>query len=165
MRCVIQRVSSASVVVEGVERGRIGRGLVVLAGFSTQDTEREAAWCADKVANIRIFEDGDGKMNLSVLDVAMSAVGSPGAPVGLLLIPNFTLAGDARKGRRPSFDHAMRPEAAQPLFERFVDLVRSAAPGLHVATGVFRVHMDVTLTNDGPITIVLDSAGSTPSLE
>jgi D-tyrosyl-tRNA(Tyr) deacylase len=158
MRCVIQRVSSACVVVEGVERGRVGRGVCVLAGLFESDTERDVAWCAEKVVNLRIFEDAQGKMNLSVLDLGAAGQGDAG-DVGILLIPNFTLAGDARKGRRPSFDMAMRPERAGAVFERFAAIVRGHAGAVPVATGVFRADMKLTLTNDGPVTVVLDSAG------
>ncbi|MFZ4573576.1 MAG: D-aminoacyl-tRNA deacylase [Phycisphaerales bacterium] len=145
MRLVIQRVSEASVSVDGVERGRIGSGLMVLCGLFADDTETDLKWSAEKLPVLRIFEDPAGKMNLSVADVGG----------GILLIPNFTLAGDARQGRRPAFDRAMRPELAQPAFEAFTKLV--AASGLPVATGVFRAHMKVALVNDGPVTIILDS--------
>lgn len=151
MRCVIQRVLSACVVVDGVERGRVGRGLCVLAGLYDTDTEKDIEWSAEKIANLRVFEDAQGKMNLGVRDLG----GVDGA--GILLVPNFTLAGDARKGRRPSFDLAMRPERAGPMFERFVEVVRQHAGPMMVATGVFRADMKVTLTNDGPVTIVLES--------
>lgn len=156
MRCVIQRVSAAVVVVDGTERGRIGRGLCVLAGLFETDTDRDLAWTAEKIANLRIFEDAEGKMNLSVRDLA----GPDSVDAGILLIPNFTLAGDARKGRRPSFDLAMKPERASPMFDRFAELLRQHAAPVPVATGVFRADMKVTLTNDGPVTIVLDSAGT-----
>lgn len=159
MRCVIQRVSAASVVVEGAERARTGRGLCVLAGLFETDTDRDLTWSAEKIANLRIFEDAEGKMNLSVRDLAAltphDAATTPG--VGILLIPNFTLAGDARKGRRPSFDLAMKPERAGPMFDRFAELLRQHAAPVPVATGVFRADMKVTLTNEGPVTIVLDS--------
>lgn len=162
MRVVIQRVSRASVVVQGAIVGEIGRGLLALVGIEAGDPTDAAAKLpekfADKLVNLRIFEDDAGKMNLSVNDLAASAAATP-SPPGLLLVPNFTVAGDASKGRRPSFDAAMRPELAEPMFQRIVQAVRSAAsPSVHVATGVFRAHMEVTLTNDGPITIVLDLA-------
>lgn len=147
MRAVVQRVSSARVVVNGEAVGEIARGLLVLVGIESVDGEAEVAWIADKAANLRIFEDGAGKMNLSVKDVAG----------GMLLVPNFTVAGDARKGRRPSFDNAMRPEQAEPMFTRIAQAV--AAQGVPVRTGVFRAHMEVTLVNDGPVTIWLDSRG------
>ncbi|HYF15731.1 MAG TPA: D-aminoacyl-tRNA deacylase [Phycisphaerales bacterium] len=149
MIVVVQRVASASVEVEGAVVGEIGPGLLALCGLLTTDTDADLAWAADKLVNLRIFEDDQGRMNRSALDLKGS----------FLLVPNFTLAGDARKGRRPSFDNAMRPEQAGPMFERFAGLVRSAAAGCHVATGVFRAHMRVTLLNDGPVTILVDSAG------
>ncbi|MGH7132747.1 MAG: D-aminoacyl-tRNA deacylase [Phycisphaerales bacterium] len=145
MRVVIQRVSKASVTVEGAVRAEIGQGLMVLVGLFTGDDEAQLAWMADKLPDLRIFEDAQGKMNLSVRDVGG----------GILLVPNFTLAGDARKGRRPGFDQAMRPELSQPMFEKFAAMV--AAHGVPVQTGVFRAHMDVALVNDGPITLVLDA--------
>ncbi len=148
MRAVVQRVSSASVSVNGEVVGAISRGLLLLVGVEVSDTGAEAAWLAEKAANLRIFEDAEGKMNLSVKDVG-------GA---VLLVPNFTVAGDARKGRRPSFDNAMRPEQAEPLFGRLVEAVR--AQGVPVETGVFRAEMAVGLVNDGPITLVLESPGS-----
>lgn len=146
MRLVIQRVSSASVTVDGEVRASINAGLMVLAGLADTDTDADMEWCAGKIADIRIFEDETGKMNRSVAEAGGS----------VLLVPNFTLAGDARKGRRPSFDRAMRPELAAPAFERFAAMV--AARGVPVQTGVFRAHMAVSLVNDGPVTILLDSA-------
>lgn len=160
MRVVIQRVSRACVVVEGKVVGEIGKGLLALIGIEASDPTDPAAKLteklADKLVNLRIFEDHAGKMNLSVNDLAASTGATPSQP-GLLLVPNFTVAGDASKGRRPSFDAAMRPEHAEPMFQQIVQAVRSAAgPGVHVATGVFRAHMEVTLVNDGPITIILE---------
>jgi D-tyrosyl-tRNA(Tyr) deacylase len=146
MKAVIQRVSSASVAVDGREVAALGNGLMVLVGLETADTAADVAWLAEKLAGIRIFEDAAGKMNLSVRDVG-------GA---ILLVPNFTLAGDARKGRRPSFDGAMRPELAEPMFQELVVAVRGL--GVPVRTGVFRAHMRVSLVNDGPVTILLESA-------
>lgn len=146
MKLVIQRVSSASVTVDGAVRASIDRGLLVLAGLTDTDADADLEWCAGKVAELRIFEDEQGKMNRSVAEVG-------GA---VLLVPNFTLAGDARKGRRPSFDRAMKPELAAPAFDRFAAMV--AARGVPVQTGVFRAHMNVSLVNDGPVTILLDSA-------
>lgn len=149
MKCVIQRVSEASVAVEGQIRGRCpGPGLLVLGGLEETDTRDDITWMADKLPNLRIFTDDQGKMNRSVLDIGG----------GILLIPNFTLAGNAIKGRRPSFDAAMRPERAEPEFYAFVESVRSAFPAHdRVQTGVFRAHMVVSLVNDGPVTIWLDS--------
>jgi D-aminoacyl-tRNA deacylase len=145
MRCVVQRVSSASVSVGGSVVAQIERGLLVLVGIEAADTDQDLAWLADKVPNLRVFEDGAGKMNLSVKDAGGS----------VLLVPNFTVAGDARKGRRPSFDGAMRPEHAEPVFQRLAGAI--AAAGVPVQSGVFRAHMAVTLVNDGPVTIWLDS--------
>lgn len=145
MRACVQRVSEAAVTVDGETAGRIGAGLVVLLGVATGDTEDDAAHLADKIATLRIFEDDDGKMNRSLADVG-------GA---MLVVSQFTLLGDCRKGRRPSFTGAALPEEAQRLYEVFVAAVRNA--GLEVATGRFREHMHVTLTNDGPVTLLLDS--------
>jgi D-tyrosyl-tRNA(Tyr) deacylase len=145
VKAVVQRVSSASVDVEGRRVAQIAAGLLVLVGIEDTDAETEASWLAEKLAHLRIFEDAAGKMNLSLKDTGGS----------LLLVPNFTLAGDARKGRRPSFDHAMRPEGAEPLFESVAALLRSHQVAIQL--GVFRAHMRVTLVNDGPITIWLDS--------
>ena len=119
----------------------------MLVGIEAADTAAEIAWLADKLANLRIFEDAAAKMNLSVKEVPDSAV---------LLVPNFTVAGDARKGRRPSFDTAMRPETSEPMFGQLAAAV--AAQGVAVQTGVFRAHMLVSLVNDGPVTILLESA-------
>jgi D-tyrosyl-tRNA(Tyr) deacylase len=138
-------VSRASVTAaEG--RAEIGRGLVVFAGIEAGDDEDVIAWCAKKIASLRIFEDAEGKMNLGLAEVE-------GA---VLAVSQFTLAGSIERGRRPSFDRAMAPEGARPLFERFVALLRSE--GLRVETGFFRSHMAVELINDGPVTFVLDRA-------
>jgi D-tyrosyl-tRNA(Tyr) deacylase len=142
---VVQRVLKASVEVEGREVGAIERGLVVLVGIEESDTPADRAWMAEKIPNLRIFEDEQGKMNKSVLEVGGS----------VLLVPNFTVAGDARKGRRPSFDNAMRPERSEGEFGELARAV--GASGVPVATGVFRAHMLVSLVNDGPVTIWLDS--------
>ena len=147
MRLVVQRVSSASVTVDGTIRGQISRGLLVLAGFAEGDTDKQLPWAADKLAGLRIFEDAEGKMNLSVTD--------PPVGGGILLIPNFTLAGDATKGRRPSFDRAMCPEQAEPMFNTLARLIGER--NVPIQTGVFRAHMDVALVNDGPITLVIDA--------
>lgn len=146
MKCVLQRVSSASVTVDGTLRASINRGLLILAGLLATDTDADLAWMASKMADLRIFEDPAGKMNLSIKEVG-------GA---ILLVPNFTLAADARKGRRPSFDAAMKPEQAAPAFDRFAAML--TAQGIPIQTGVFRAEMSVALVNDGPITILLDSA-------
>jgi len=145
MRAVVQRVSRAEVRVEGRATGSVGRGLVVLLGVGREDGEEDARLLADKVAALRIFEDGAGKMNL--------AVGEAGG--GLLVVSQFTLLGDVRKGNRPSFTEAAPPEAANALYERFCGLLREK--GLAVGTGVFRARMEVELVNVGPVTILLDS--------
>ena len=145
MRCVVQEVKCASVTVAGEEVGAIGRGFMVLAGAEDGDTEADARYCADKIAGLRVFDDGEGKMNLSLSDVGGS----------VLMVSQFTLLGDARHGRRPSFIRAARPEAAEPLFELLYAEVRRR--GIHVETGRFRTHMEVSLINDGPTTILLDS--------
>ncbi len=145
MRAVVQRVSSASVTVEGAVVGAVDRGFLVLLGVSEGDTEKDARYIADKVAGLRVFEDEQEKMNLSVQDVS-------GA---VLAVSQFTLLGDARHGRRPSFSGAARPETAIPLYEGFVEMLRQA--GIRVETGVFQAHMEVALVNDGPVTILLDS--------
>ncbi len=146
MRAAVQRVSRAAVRVEGAAVGEIGRGLVVLLGVAQGDGDGEARSMADKLAALRIFEDPDGKMNLSVAE----------AGGGLLVVSQFTLLGDARKGNRPSFAAAAPPEVASALYERVCALLREK--GLTVAQGVFRAHMEVELVNDGPVTILLDTA-------
>ena len=145
MRAVIQRVNHAQVNVEGSTVGRIELGLCVLVGVGREDSEQDAAALADKVVGLRIFEDDAQKMNLSVLDVG-------GA---VLAVSQFTLYGDARKGKRPSFTAAMEPARAQTLFENFCAECRTR--GARVETGRFRTHMLVSLENDGPVTILLDT--------
>ena len=145
MRLVVQRVARASVTVEGEITGKIGKGYMVLAGAETGDTEADARLCADKLAGLRVFEDSEGKMNLSIADVGGE----------ILLVSQFTLLGDARHGRRPSFIAAARPEVAEPLLEQVKAMLE--ARGLHVETGRFQTHMDVELVNDGPVTILIDS--------
>ena len=145
MRCVVQRVKEASVTVAGETVGKIGPGFMVLIGVSTEDTEKDLRYMADKVPNLRVFEDAEDKMNLSLKDVG-------GA---ILAVSQFTLYGDARGGRRPSFSAAARPEEANALYEQLVAAWR--AQGIQVATGRFRTHMEVQLINDGPVTILLDS--------
>jgi D-tyrosyl-tRNA(Tyr) deacylase len=147
VRSVVQRVSRAEVRVEGVVRAAIGHGLVALVGIERRDTDADRSWTAGKIANLRVFEDGDGKMNRSVLE--------SGAEV--LLIPNFTVPGDCRKGRRPSFDNAMAPEHASAVFDGLAAELRGL--GVAVGVGVFRAHMQVELVNDGPITLVIESPG------
>lgn len=164
MRAVIQRVSQATVTVNGQVVASIDRGLLVLLGIEQADTEADRAWMSEKIPNLRIFEDAAGKMNLSVIDVVTAesaAGGQPNPPTGILLVPNFTVAGDARKGRRPSFDNAMKPELSEAEFGRITEAVRTVAgPAVSVQTGVFRAEMKVSLINDGPITIWLDSAAA-----
>lgn len=145
MRACVQRVSRASVVVEGEVCGSIGKGLLVLLGVGEDDGEAEAVKLADKIAGLRIFEDAAGKMNLALTDVG-------GA---MLVVSQFTLFGDCRKGRRPSFTEAAAPEKADALYQRFVAEVQRR--GIEVATGRFRAHMAVELVNDGPVTIILNT--------
>ncbi|MCF6283891.1 MAG: D-aminoacyl-tRNA deacylase [Candidatus Hydrogenedentes bacterium] len=145
MRAVVQRVRHSSVTVDDVVVGKIGLGLMVLLGIDLEDEEKDAAYMADKIVGLRIFNDYDDKFNLSLLDVGGS----------VLLVSQFTLHGDCRKGRRPSFVKAARPEKAAPLYERVGELLRDK--GVTVANGVFGVHMDVALVNDGPVTLLLDS--------
>ncbi len=146
MRVVLQRVSSAAVRVERRVTGKIGVGLVVLAGFAPGDTEATLAWMADKILGLRVFGDADGKMNLALADVHG----------GVLVVSQFTLYGDARKGRRPSFVAAAPPGIAITLYERFVGLLRERAPGVPLATGEFGAMMEVELVNDGPVTLLLE---------
>ncbi|MCH5287747.1 MAG: D-tyrosyl-tRNA(Tyr) deacylase [Christensenellaceae bacterium] len=145
MRCVIQRVTEASVTTGGEVVGKIGRGFMVLVGVSAEDTEKDVRYMAEKVPNLRIFEDENDKMNLSLKDVG-------GA---ILAVSQFTLYGDARGGRRPSFISAARPEAANALYEQLVAAWREQ--GLTVETGRFRTDMQVSLVNDGPVTLLMDS--------
>ena len=148
MRAVIQRVSRASVKVDGAIVGRIEKGLLVLLGVAQDDTEADADYLTDKIAGMRVFEDADEKMNLAVTEVG-------GA---ILAVSQFTLYGDMRRGRRPSFDVAARPEQARRLYEYFVEKVR--ATGVRCETGKFQAMMEVELVNDGPVTILMDSKKS-----
>ena len=145
MRCVVQRVTEASVTVNGETVGAVGPGLMVLIGVSTEDTDTDLKYMADKVPNLRIFDDENGVMNRSVIDVGGS----------ILAVSQFTLYGDARGGRRPSYIRAAKPDEANTLYERLVAAWR--AKGIHVETGRFRTEMKVSLVNDGPVTILLDS--------
>jgi D-tyrosyl-tRNA(Tyr) deacylase len=145
MRAVVQRVSEAWVEVEGQRVAQIGRGLLVLLGVGQGDTEEDARYLASKIANLRVFEDEEGKLNRSVLEIEGS----------VLVVSNFTLYGDCRKGRRPSFTNAAPPEIADQLYRRFCEFL--AAEGVPVQTGVFQAHMHVGLINDGPVTLLLDS--------
>ncbi len=146
MRLVLQRVSAASVTIDGRVAGAIGRGFCLLVGFTHGDTDEQVDWMAEKVVGLRLFSDAAGKMNLGLEEVG-------GA---LLVVSQFTLYGDAAKGRRPSFIEAARPETAIPLYERFVGALR--ARGLEVATGEFGADMEVAIKNDGPVTLILDRA-------
>jgi len=145
MKALVQRVKYARVIVAGETVGEIGAGLLILLGIGREDTEKEAAFVADKCANLRIFEDDAGKMNRSLLDTGGAA----------LVISQFTLYGDASHGRRPSFSTAAPPELAEPLYRKFVELMKNA--GVPVATGRFRAEMAVELCNDGPVTIMVES--------
>jgi D-tyrosyl-tRNA(Tyr) deacylase len=146
MRVVLQRVSSSSVSIDGRVAGAIGRGFCLLVGFTHGDTAGQVDWMADKVAGLRLFADADGKMNLGIEEVG-------GA---ILVVSQFTLYGDAAKGRRPSFIEAARPEHAIPLYERFLTALRER--GLTVASGEFGADMHVEIHNDGPVTLILDRA-------
>ena len=145
MRCVVQRVTSSSVTVDGVISGQIGPGLMVLIGISAEDTDADLKYMAEKVPNLRIFDDENGVMNRSLLDAGGST----------LAVSQFTLYGDARGGRRPSYIRAARPEKADQLYEQLI--ARWREKGIHVETGIFRTEMKVALVNDGPVTILLDS--------
>lgn len=145
MRAVIQRVLESSVTVDGQVVGAIGQGLMVLLGVEEGDTEKEVQYMADKILGLRIFEDTEGKMNHSIQEISGE----------LLAVSQFTLMGDARKGRRPSYSNAARPEEANRLYELFVSTIRDK--GTKVETGVFQADMKVALVNDGPVTILLDS--------
>lgn len=145
MRVVIQRVKQAAVRVDGEAVGEIERGSLVLAGFTGADNDETLRWMARKIASLRLFEDSDGKMNLD-----LQAVGGR-----ILVVPQFTLYGDCRKGKRPSFDRSATPEIAETLFDRFVQLLREEI-STGVETGVFQARMDVSLVNDGPVTLILE---------
>jgi D-aminoacyl-tRNA deacylase len=152
LKAVIQRVGEAGVTVDGNTVGWIGRGILLLLGVEKGDGERDAEWMAEKICNLRIFEDQAGKMNLSLLETG-------GA---ILAVSQFTLAGNCAKGRRPSFDSAAPPEEANRLYEYFVKKLRSS--GLQVETGVFQAMMQVSLVNDGPVTFILESTRGAPLL-
>ncbi len=145
MRVVVQRVSKARVLVNDQVVGEIGQGLLVLLGVTHDDSPAEARWLADKIVGLRIFNDTDGKMNLDVAEIGG----------GVLVVSQFTLYGDARKGRRPSFVDAAPPEAANPLYEAFLNAVK--AQGIPTAAGQFGASMQVELVNDGPVTLIVDS--------
>lgn len=145
MRAVVQRVDRASVTVDGSVTGSVKKGLLVLLGVAEGDTDKDLSYIVDKVTGLRIFEDENEKMNLSVQEVGGE----------ILAVSQFTLCGDCRKGKRPSFDKAAKPDIANDYYERFVAACREK--GIHVETGVFRAHMLVELVNNGPVTILLDS--------
>ncbi len=145
MRGVIQRVSSASVTVEGNITGKINNGLLVLLGIQKSDGESEIDWMVDKIGNLRIFEDDNGKMNLSLFDIKGE----------MLIVSQFTIYGDCRKGRRPGYSAAAPPEIAEPIYQKFIE--KTQQTGITTATGVFGAMMDVELVNHGPVTLLLDS--------
>lgn len=145
MRAVVQRVSRAHVSVAGRTVGSISGGLVVLLGVQDQDSGRTARWMAEKIVNLRIFDDEDGKMNRSLIDIGKE----------MLIVSQFTLYGDCRKGRRPGYAGAASPEVAEPLYEAFVECVQGM--GIRTATGTFQAMMELTITNNGPVTLLLDS--------
>lgn len=145
MRLVVQRVLESSVRIDGKVVGEIGPGFMVLCGVEDGDTEADVKYCVDKTVNLRIFEDDAGKMNRSILD----------AGGAILAISQFTLHGDVRHGRRPSFIKAARPELAVPMYEAYCEGLRAA--GVHVETGIFQADMKVSLVNDGPVTLLIDS--------
>lgn len=145
MKAIIQRVKSADVTVDGQEVARIGKGLLVLVGIGKGDTDSDGGWVLEKLVNLRIFEKEGGKLDYSLLDVEGD----------LLLVSQFTLFGDCKKGRRPSFSEAMGADEARIMFGQFVEAARKRVP--NVQTGVFQASMDVALVNDGPVTIILDS--------
>ena len=145
MRCVIQRVTSASVSIDGNVVGRCGKGYMILIGVSVDDTEKDLQYMATKIPTLRIFEDENGKMNKSILDVGGE----------ILAVSQFTLYGDARNQRRPGFTAAARPDKAVPMYEALVQAWRDQ--GIHVETGVFGADMQVSLVNDGPVTMLMDS--------
>jgi len=149
LKAVIQRVTGAGVTVDGKSVGSIGRGILVLLGVEKGDGERDAEWLAEKICNLRIFEDQSGKMNLSLVETGGE----------ILAVSQFTLAGNCAKGRRPSFDSAAAPEEANRLYEYFVERLRGLE--ITVETGVFQAMMQVSLTNDGPVTFILESPGAT----
>lgn len=151
MRALVQRVARASVRVASGTSGSIGTGLLVLLGATHDDGEPQAAWLAAKVAGLRVFADAAGRMNLDVRE----------AGGAVLVVPQFTLYGDARRGRRPEFTEAARPEVAEPLVERFCEAL--AGEGVRVERGVFRAHMEVELVNDGPVTLMLESPATGPA--
>ena len=154
MKAVVQRARNASVKVENTITGSIVRGLVVYLGVAREDTEKDAEWMAEKITNLRIFDDDAGKMNLSLLD-SVSRERNEGGQVGVLAVSQFTLLADTSQGRRPYYGEAAGPEKAKALYEYFMTKIREQ--GLICEAGVFQAHMDVSYTNDGPVTIILSS--------
>lgn len=153
MRAVVQRVTESSVSVSGRTVGEIGKGLTVLLGVAAGDTEKDADFLVGKLLGLRVFEDENGKMNLSVGDLQRS-----GVQTGILCVSQFTLLGDCRKGKRPSFAEAAEPEEANRLYEYFLERLRALRePGTGIASGIFRADMTVKIENDGPVTLLLDS--------
>ena len=152
MRAVIQLVKESRVKVNNEIVGSIGTGFNVLLGVSVEDTEKDADYLAEKVVGLRIFEDSEGKTNLSIVDKI-----DEGKEMGMLIISQFTLYGDCRKGKRPSFINAAQPAEAEALYTYFVSKVRALCPALKIATGIFRTDMEVSIVNDGPMTILLES--------
>jgi D-tyrosyl-tRNA(Tyr) deacylase len=158
MKAVVQRVLDASVTVNGELKGRVASGLLVYLGVAADDDETDARRLAEKIANLRLFDDTAGKMNCSLKDVTAASrqpLAADAVPRGVLTVSQFTLLGDARKGRRPSWNRAAPPEKARGLYEYFMAAIRGQ--GLFCASGEFQTHMHVTCTNDGPVTILLDS--------
>ena len=152
MKAVVQRVRDASVTVEGGITGSIGRGLLVYLGVAEKDSEKDAEWMAEKIANLRIFNDAEDKMNLSLLDILCE---NKEGRTGVLAVSQFTLLADARKGRRPYYGDAAPPEKAKALYEYFMEKTREQ--GLLCEAGVFQAKMEIRYTNEGPVTIILDS--------
>ncbi len=150
MRAVVQRVTTSSVSVDGEVVGKIGKGLNVLVGVGEGDTEADCEYMANKITGLRIFDDGEGKMNLSLLDLMDKNI-----EVGMLIISQFTLYGDCRKGKRPSYTRAEEPQRANYLHEYFVNLCKDK--GIHEETGIFQANMQVEIHNDGPVTLLVDS--------
>jgi D-tyrosyl-tRNA(Tyr) deacylase len=169
MKAVVQRVIDASVTVDGVLKGAVASGLLVYLGVARDDTTHDADWLIEKIPNLRIFDDNEGKMNLSLLDIIVNqqkeVVNNIGvnhkknevnvSPIGVLAVSQFTLLGDARKGRRPTWDKAAPPEKARELYRYFIEKMSAKVP---CSSGEFQAHMKVSYTNDGPVTILLDSA-------
>jgi len=156
MKAVVQRVVDASVTVNGVVKGAVQRGLLVYLGVAVDDNDKDADWLAEKIANLRIFEDQDGKMNLSLLELVNQSLNDGNKiPLGVLAVSQFTLLGDARKGRRPSWNEAAAPEKARELYLYFMEKIKEQ--GLICESGEFQARMMVKYTNDGPVTILLNS--------